>query len=404
MSTQRISIRGLEWLNFFMANVQTGFGPFISAYLTGHAWPQVDIGLVLTISGIVSLVGQLPAGIVVDAMKSKRLAAAVAIIAIAGCALILAAWPIFPMVLLAEVLHGVASCLIGPAIAAMTVGLMEAPQLARQFGRNASFASVGAGIAAAAMGACGQWLSYQAVFIFTALLTIPAVFVLRWIRENEIDPRRARGSPPAERPDPSSVPLTLLLRNKHLLIFAGCLMLFHLGNAAMLPLVASIVTMKSSGFATVLIAACIVVPQIVVALVSPWVGRKSEQWGRKPLLLMGFAALPIRGILFSVTGSPYLLMATQVLDGISAAVIGVLLPMVVSDVTRRSAHFNAALGAVGTAAGIGASVSSTIAGYTTDQFGGKAAFLLLAGIATLGAVAIWTVMPETKSTSDQAQA
>ncbi|HEY1723371.1 MAG TPA: MFS transporter, partial [Magnetospirillaceae bacterium] len=388
MSTTRSSIRGLEWLNFFLANVQTGFGPFISAYLTSHAWTQGDIGVVLTISGIVSLVGQLPAGIIVDSMRSKKLAASVAVVAIAGCALVLAAWPIFPMVLLAEVLHGVASCLISPAIAAITVGLMETSMLSKQFGRNASFASVGAGIAAAAMGACGRLLSYRAVFIFTAILVIPALFTIRWIRDSDIDLPRARGSTPEEQANHTGAPLTALLKNKHLLIFAVCLMLFHLGNAAMLPLVASIVTMHSSEWATVQIAACIVVPQIVVALISPWVGRMSEQWGRKPMLLMGFAALPIRGILFSVVGNSYLLVATQVFDGVSAAVIGVLLPMVVADITRRSAHFNAALGAVGTAAGIGASISSTIGGYTIDAFGAHVAFLLLAAIATVGAIAI----------------
>ena len=389
-------MRGLEWLNFFIANVQTGFGPFISAYLTSHAWPQVNIGLVLTISGIVALVGQLPAGIIVDGMASKRKAASLAIGAIAGCALALAAWPIFPMVLLAEVLHGVASCLISPAIAAITVGLVETALLSRQFGRNASFASIGAGIAAASMGVCGRVLSYQAVFIFTAALAIPAIWALRSIREQDIDPVRACGGAPAQDTAPPATRLADVLKNRRLLIFAACLLLFHLANAAMLPLVASIVTMHTSQWATVLIAACIVVPQIVVALLSPWIGRKAEQWGRRPLLLMGFAVLPIRGALFAIISSPFLLVSAQLLDGISAAVIGVLLPIVVADVTQRSAHFNAALGAVGTAAGIGASVSSTIAGYTIDVFGSHAAFLLLAGIALVGTGALWTVMPETR--------
>src|SRR5262249_50156319 len=127
------SVQGLEWLNFFVANVQTGFGPFISAYLTAQVWPQTDIGLVLTISGIVPLIGQLPAGIIIDAMKSKRLAAGIAVVAIAASALMLAAWPVFPLVLLAEVLHGVASCLLGPAIAAITVGLVQQSMIGRQF-------------------------------------------------------------------------------------------------------------------------------------------------------------------------------------------------------------------------------------------------------------------------------
>lgn len=398
MRLARGSLAGLDWLNFFIANVQTGFGPFISVYLTSHAWPQTNIGLVLTISGIVSLVGQIPGGVMVDAMRSKRWAAGLATLATAGTALILAAWPIFPMVLLAEVLHGIAACLLGPAIAAITIGLVRESEISHRFGRNASFASIGNGIAAALMGACGRFFSYRAVFILTAALGIPALLALHWIRARDIAPPRAQGGEAAgDRSNQPRPRLIELIRNKRLLIFSGCLVLFHLGNAAMLPLMGSIVTMRSSQWATVLIAACIVVPQIVVALISPWIGRMAEQRGRKPLLLMGFLALPIRGVLFAVIASPYLLVAVQVLDGVSAAVIGVLLPIVVADATRESGHFNAALGAAGTAAGIGASVSTSLAGYTTDHFGSAAAFLLLAAVAALGAAMIALVMPETRA-------
>ncbi|HKX11047.1 MAG TPA: MFS transporter, partial [Stellaceae bacterium] len=89
----------------------------MSVYLTTEKWTQVDIGLVLTVSGGFALLGQVPAGILVDAIASKRAVAAAAALAIAGSALALAVWPIFPMVLLAEILHGGASCLMTPAIA-----------------------------------------------------------------------------------------------------------------------------------------------------------------------------------------------------------------------------------------------------------------------------------------------
>lgn len=394
------SVGALEWFNFFIANVQTGFGPFISAYLTAQIWPQAQIGLVLTIGGIVALIGQIPAGVLVDSIPSKRLAAVLAVISIAASALMLAAWPVFPLVALAEVLHGVASCLLGPAIAAITIGLIEESAISRQFGRNASFASVGAGIAAGLMGTCGRIFSERAVFVLTALLAVPALMTLAAITERAIDHSRARGGPTENRANRPPVRMAEVLANKRLMVFAACLMLFHLANAAMLPLVGSLVTMHAKQRAPVLIAACIVVPQIMVALASPWVGRKTQQWGRKPFLLIGFAALPIRGALLSITTSPYLLVLVQVLDGISAAMIGVLLPIVVADVTRRTAHFNAALGAVGTAAGIGASISSTIAGYATDRFGASTAFGLLAAIAVGGAIMIGSVMPETRLASE----
>src|SRR5205085_2872611 len=137
---------------------------------------------------------------------------------------------------------------------------------------------------------------------------------------------------------------------------------FHLANAAMLPLLGGTVTKRSTDWAAVLIAACIVVPQIVVALTSPWVGRMAEQWGRRPLLIIGFAALPIRALLFSVVSSPYLLVPIQMLDGVSAAIFGVLLPLVIADATRGTGRFNLSQGIVGSAAGIGASLSTLLAG------------------------------------------
>jgi MFS family permease len=180
------------------------------------------------------------------------------------------------------------------------------------------------------------------------------------------------------------------------MILAGCVMLFHLANAAMLPLMGSVVTMRSSQWATILIAACIVVPQAVVAALSPWVGRRAESWGRRPLLLLGFAALPIRGILFATVKDPNLLVAVQLLDGLTASVLGVMVPLMIADLTRGTGHFNLGQGIVGAATGIGASLSATLAGYTSDHFGSESAFLGLAAVAAVGLTAVWFLMPETQ--------
>jgi MFS family permease len=180
------------------------------------------------------------------------------------------------------------------------------------------------------------------------------------------------------------------------LIFAAAILLLQLANAAMLPLMAGVVTTRSSEWATVLIAACIVVPQAIVAWTSPSVGRKAQQWGRRPLLLIGFAALAIRGLLFAMVSDPYVLVMVQVFDGITAAVFSVMVPLIVADVAFGSGHFNLAQGIVGTATGIGASLSTALAGYVSDKFGSGIAFTGLAGIAALGLVMIWLVMPETR--------
>jgi len=136
-----------------------------------------------------------------------------------------------------------------------------------------------------------------------------------------------------------------------------------------------------------------------VALASPSVGRKAQLWGRRPLLLLGFAALAIRGLLFSTVSDPYLLVAVQVFDGITAAVFSVMIPLIVADVAYGSGHFNLAQGIVGTAVGIGASLSTVLAGYVSDKLGSSTAFMGLAGVAGFGLFVIWLVMPETRRTA-----
>jgi predicted MFS family arabinose efflux permease len=393
-------LRGFDWFIFFVADVQTGFGPFVSVYLTAQKWTQVDIGLVLSVAGLVALVGQIPGGALVDFARSERLVAGLAVAAISISALAYAAWPIRPVVLSAAILHAGASCVLGPAIAAISLGLVGHAAVGERLGRNARFASIGNGLAAAAMGACGYFLSARAVFFVTALLLAPALIALRSMSANEIDPERAHGGALRQRDNRPPAKFADLLRQRPLLILAGCVMLFHLANSAMLPLMGSVVTMRSSQWATVLIAACIVVPQLVVAGLSPWVGRRAQIWGRRPLLLIGFAALPLRGLLFATVTDPSLLVAVQLLDGVTASVFGVMVPLIVADLTRGTGRFNVGQGIVGTTTGIGASLSTTFAGYTSDHFGSQSAFLGLAAVAALGLAAVWLLLPETRPTRE----
>lgn len=389
-------MRGLDWFIFFLADVQTGFGPFVAVYLTTEKWTQAQIGLVLSIGGIVGLIGQMPGGAIVDAARSERLVAALAVATIGTSALGYAVWPIFPVVVMAATLHAAASCVLGPAIAAISLGLVGPHAIGERFGRNARFASLGNGTAAAVMGTSGYLLSSRSVFIVTFILAIPALLSLARIREREVDATHAHG---AVEPEVDAVKVTSILsliRQRALLIFAGSIFLLQLANAAMLPLMAGVVTTRSSRWAPVLIAACIVVPQAIVAWTSPSVGRKAQQWGRRPLLLLGFAALAIRGLLFATVSDPYFLVAVQIFDGITAAVFSVMVPLIVADVACGSGHFNLAQGIVGTATGIGASLSTVLAGYASDKFGSSVAFTGLAGVAALGLALVWLVMPETR--------
>jgi MFS family permease len=219
---------------------------------------------------------------------------------------------------------------------------------------------------------------------------------LRTISPGEIDPEQAHGAKPQRPAIKPPIRPGELMHNRPLLIFAGCLLMFHLANGAMLPLMGSVMTMRSAQWATLLIAACIVVPQLVVAALSPWFGSRAEIWGRRPLLLLGFAALPIRGVLFAVVSDPTLLVIVQLLDGVTAAVLAVMVPLVVADLTRGTGRFNLGQGIIGTATGIGASLSATFAGYMTDRFGSAPAFAGLATMAFAGLAILWFMMPETK--------
>jgi predicted MFS family arabinose efflux permease len=392
----RQSLRGLDWFIFFLADVQTGFGPFVAVYLTTQKWTQVEIGLVLSIGGIVALIGQMPGGAIVDAARSERLVAGLAVAAIAFSALGYAVWPLFPVVMSAATLHAAASCVLGPAIAAISLGLVGPFAIGERLGRNARYASLGNGVAAAVMGTCGYYLSSRSVFLVTFILAIPTLLALSRIRESEVDATRAHGAVFREIPDSGATSIAALVRQRPLLVFAASVLLLQLANAAMLPLMAGVVTTRSSQWAPVLIAACIIVPQAIVALTSPSVGRLAQTWGRRPLLLLGFAALTIRGVLFATVTDPYLLVAVQAFDGVTAAVFSVMIPLIVADVAFGSGHFNLAQGIVGTATGIGASLSTVLAGYAADRFGSSVAFIGLAAVGAMALIMVWSVMPETR--------
>ncbi len=381
--------RALDLLNFFIADVQTGFGPFVAVYLTMHKWTQVQIGFALTLSTIVALISQLPAGALVDAAHNKRQAAGGALIGVIVAALLMAFWPDELPVLVAQAVHAFSSCVLTPAIAAISLHLVGHAALGERLGRNARFAAIGNGLAAAVMGVTGAYVSSRSVFLLTAALCVPALLALLAIGRGP----HARQQTTTQLFDWPG--LRRLFTNRQLLAFAVCVLLFHMSNAAMLPLLGATVTMRTGTFANLIIAACIMVPQAVVALCSPWVGRSAASLGRRPVLLLGWAALPLRGVLLAVLPGAWLPVAAQAVSGVSGAVFGVMLPLLSADVTRGTSHFNLCMGALGLAVSLGAGISTTLGGWIADTAGVEAAFAVLALIGALATLVLWLVMPET---------
>lgn len=386
--------RALDWLNLFVANIQTGFGPFIAAYLTTHGWTQTAIGFALSIGTVTSMASQVPAGALVDAVSRKSRVAAYSILAFMVSALMFALSPTPIFVYLAEILHGFSSCTLGPAIAAISLALAGRAALGPRLGRNARFAAIGSGVGAALMGACGTYISSQAIFFLTAALAAPAVLTL--IPLSRIGERGAAGgrAPGVERET-----ILHLLRDRRLLIFAGCALLFTLANTGILPLVAIALTKRAGDGASLLIAACIVLPQVIMALISPEVGRIAEERGRREVMLLGFAMVPLRCLLFVGVTNPTLTVLVQALDGIAAASFGVMVPLVTSDVAGRSGHFTLMLGVVGFAIGIGGALGTPLAGWLADRLGDPAAFAILAAIGLAATSLVWGAMPETRPRS-----
>jgi MFS family permease len=173
-------------------------------------------------------------------------------------------------------------------------------------------------------------------------------------------------------------------------------MLFTLGNSAMLPLAGNTLTKEAGNFASLLIAGCIIVPQVVVAAISPTIGEFAEQHGRRWVLVIGFCTLPVRGVLFATLDNPAALVLIQALDGIAGACVGILVPLVASDVAGRSGRYNLSMGFIGLAIGAGATISTTLAGWIADRFGTPTAYLSLALVGLLAILLAVAAMPETR--------
>lgn len=387
------SLRGLDGLNFFLADVQTGVGPFVAIVLASQGLGARAIGIALTFGGLAGVLSQIPIGAWVDATRHKRALLAGAILATAAAAIILAVGPGLPIVLASQVLHGVSTGVMGPAVVALSLGMTGRGELGRRLGRNRRFDSAGNLASAAFMGLAGYAMSPVAIFWVTAVLAIPALAAVAAIDPRDIDDAAARGSAPEGPP----ARLADLATNWKFVVFMGCAVLFHFANASMLPLLATVFASAKARQSSLLLSACIMTTQVVVVLVAPWCGRQAERWGRRPLLLFGFALMPLRGLLFSLTTRPELLIPIQILDGLAATVFMIVAPLVVADVTRGTGRFNLAQGAIGTATAAGAALSTTATGFVVDRFGEAAGFRGLASVALLGFVLLLVAMPETQA-------
>jgi MFS family permease len=393
------SLRALDWLNLLLAALLMGFGPFVGLRLADQGWMPANVGLVFTVSVLAGLLTQLPAGELIDMAKSKRVLVGAGTAAVTLAILTLALRPEFWSVLAAAVMQGMAGSIIGPGIAAISLGLVGHDALAGRLGRNQQFASIGGLAAAGMMGVVGYLLSTREIFLLTAALGLPALLALGWIRASDIHFARSCGAADLHPTHPRRVNRAALLGDHRLLIFAACLFLFQLANASILPLAGETLARTERQWSPLVLSAFVVAPQVIVALLAPWVGRKAETWGRRPLLVLGLAVLPVRAAFFALTANPGPLAVVQTLDGVTGATLGVLTALVIADLTKGTGRFNLAQGLVGTISGVGAATSTSVSGLIVASCGQTVGFLSVTGAGVLAVAIFWLFMPETKSKS-----
>jgi MFS family permease len=391
------SLWALDGLNFFLADVRDGMGPFLGTFLREHHhWDAGRVGIALAASQIGTVLAQTPLGALVDRIRWKRLAVAIAAAVVAGGCVLLYLVPTMLVVLAAQTAIGAAAAIFPPAVAAITLGLVGRAVMPRQTGRNEAYNHGGNFVAAALAGACAYFIGYGAMFFLVAAMAAASAGAVMLIREREIDHALACGADEAGDDGHEIVGVRELFKDRRILVFVASAVLFHFANAAMLPLVGQKSSDGLKDGAAVVMSACIIAAQLVMIPVALAASRLAASWGRKPVFLIGFGVLPIRGLLYCLSVNPVYLVGVQLLDGIGAGIFGVVSVLVVADLTKGTGRFNLTQGALATATGVGAGLSNLLAGFVVKAAGFDAGFVMLAAIAAFGTLFFWLAMPETR--------
>lgn len=379
------SLYALNALNFFAADVRDGLGPFLGVFLQSKGWAPGEIGLVMTIGGLAGMVATTPLGALVDRLESKRILIVVAALAIVLASIVTLLVPTFAAVAVSQTLNGIAGAIVAPAIAGITLGLVKQSGFAHQMGRNEAFNHGGNVAAAVLAGAFGYVFGFVAVFGVMVGMAVIAVIATRFINPSAIDYRAARGLD--ENSEAAAAGFSVLWTCKPLLVLAGTLLLFHLGNAAMLPILGQSIAAQG-GDPSAYTSATIIVAQLTMVPMALLAAKIAEQRGYWLVFVLALLALPVRGAIAAWASGPAGLLPVQMLDGVGAGLLGVAVPGLAARILAGTGRVNAGIGVVMTVQGIGASLSPLLAGYVAQAYGYSAAFAVL-GIIAAFALALW---------------
>lgn len=442
-SSKRGSIRALAPLNLFLADVRDGVGPYLAIYLLSvRHWQPGSIGLAMALPGLVAVLLQTPAGSLVDTSEHKRRLLVLASVVVAVSCVVAVTFVSPPVIYATQVLTGAATTIYAPVVAAITLGLVGHRRFAQQTGRNEAWNHGGNVLAAVLAGLVGYYWRYEGIFYLVAVMCILGSWSALRINPKDIDNDLARGqgadkpdtaetetrkdAPAAEdaaaseaavaaagtapensaKPEPTKdetatekdgeqpAGFRQVLADPRILRFAVAVVLFHFANAAMLPLVGQKLALSNQKASALFMSACIIVAQLVMIPVAAWVSRRAPDAGRKPVFLLAFAVLPVRGVLYTLSSNAYFLVGVQLLDGLAGGIFGVVSVIMIADLTRGTGRFNFVQGAIATALGIGASLSTVGAGYLVQHFGYRVGFLSLAAVAAVALAFFWFFVEE----------
>lgn len=384
--------RALQALNFFMADMQAGIGPFLGVFLQQRGWTTGPIGTVMTVGGVAGMIMTVPAGAFIDHTSKKRL-----VVTVTGVCTVLASFLILLsqsglVVTISQVATAIAGAAIGPAVAGMTLGVVRQKGFNAQNGRNQAWNHAGNLVGAALSGWLGWKFGLPAIFWLAAVFGILAIVAVVAIPERSIDHRAARGLEDAEGAAEGELGraegLDVLMHNKPMLILAACLACFHLGNGAMLPLYGMAVVGAGKGNPAMFTATTVVVAQAVMIVASLVAMRLAAGRGYWLVLLISFLALPLRGFLAGSFIEHWGVWPVQALDGVGAGLQSVAVPGLVACLLNGSGRINIGQGAVMTVQGLGASLSPAIGGWLAQMLGYRVAFFILGSFA-IASVALW---------------
>ncbi|EAI1979711.1 MFS transporter [Campylobacter upsaliensis] len=380
----------LAWLNFFIADVRDGLGPYLGVFLKEYQFGESHIGLIVTSASLCALIFGIPLGIFIDKTRFKRWVIALCIVGIVLATGANYFYPHFAFTLMAQIAIALCAVCLAPAFSAITLGIVGQKGFSKQISLNEAYKHAGTAFSAGLSFVFALHYGIGAIFIITALMGVCALVFLALLKSSQINHAVACG-----KEEGVEIPLRKALGDVRVLFLGVVMFCFHLSNAYMLPLLsqrAHTLGVDSSGAyaaATILIAQCTMIG-ISLLCMRLLQTKENPHFSHIYVYLMGVAlfGLIVRGGVAANFDGILAMITVQILDGVGAGIVGVILPLLVAMLMRGSGHINAAFACVMTFGGVGAALSGSLGGYIAQYFGYFYAYLTLAFVAAFG-LSIW---------------